>query len=342
MAEQHFVVIGNGPAGNKAALTLRLEDPDARITLINRARGGSYRPHLLPHFVAGRIEEEDLCIFSPASYKERDIKLRCGQEVIGVDFDRREIFLDHREKLSFDGLIIAVGGKPRIPEHVFVFQDLMLTLKTVDDAKVWTERLKSSESVLIIGGDLTSLSFTKELVGMGKKVYFALNEDAFWPLRFNKRLFEEVSARLSEKGVEVLKHAELTGMSRHSDGLLVVEMEAGEIVVNLIGAFFGLVPDVRFLSGSGLRIDRGILVDEYLNTGFEGVYAAGDCAQIYHPEILDYWVSIGHDNAVALGQTAALNLVGERKRAMPSSECLTECVFDVQGVNVNTSWWMEF
>jgi len=223
-----------------------------------------------------------------------------------------------------------------------VFRDLMLKLKTVEDARVWIDKLKTAESVLIIGGDLTSLSLTKELVGMGKKVYFVLNDDAFWPLRFTERLFEDVSARLSEKGVEVLRHSELTGMSRHSDGLLVVKMVESEIIVNLIGAFFGLVPDVRFLAGSGLKIDRGILVDEYLNTGFEGVYATGDCAQIYHPEILNYWVSIGHDNAVALGQTAALNLAGEKKKAMPSSECLTECVFDAQGVNVNTSWWMEF
>lgn len=342
MAEEHFVIIGNGPAGNKAALTLRDEIPEARITLISRHRGGSYMPYLLPHLVAGKIEEEDLYAFSPGSYKDSGIKLRCGQEVVGVDLDRRECLLDHREQLSFDGLIIAVGGRPRIPEHVFVFQDLMLTLKTIEDARVWINRLKSSESILIIGGDLTSLSFTKELVRMGKRVCVALNEDAFWPLRFTERLFEEVSARLSEKGVEVLRHAEIAGMSRHSDGLLAVEMEEGEIIVNLVGAFFGLVPDVRFLSGSGLKIDRGILVDEYLNTGFEGVYATGDCAQIYHPEILDYWVSVGHDNAVALGQTAALNLAGEKKKAMPSSECLTECIFDVKGVNVNTSWWMDF
>ncbi len=342
MAEQHFVVIGNGPAGNKAALTLRAEVPNARITLISRHPRGSYMPHLLPHLVAGKIEEEDLYVFSPGSYKDRGIKLRCGQEVIGVDLDRRDVLLDHREKLSFDGLIIAVGGRPRIPEHLFVLQDLMLTLKTLEDARVWIERLKSSESVLIIGGDLPSLSLTKELVEMGKKVCVALTEEAFWPLRFTERLFEEVSARLCEKGVEVLRHAEIAGMSRHSDGLLAVEMEGREIFVNLIGAFFGLVPDVRFLSRSGLKIDRGILVDEYLNTGFKGVYAAGDCAQVYHPEILDYWVSVGHDNAVALGRTAALNLAGEKEKAMPSSECFTECIFDIEGIRINTCWWMDF
>ena len=73
-----------------------------------------------------------------------------------------------------------------------------------------------------------------------------------------------------------------------------------------------------------------------LAAGFEGVYATGDCAQVYQPEIKDYWVSIGHDNAVSLGKTAALNLIGEKIKAEP------ECIFDVQGFCVNCSWWMEF
>ena len=108
------------------------------------------------------------------------------------------------------------------------------------------------------------------------------------------------------------------------------------VCADIVGAFFGLVPDVGFLAKSGLSIDRGILVDEYLNTGFKGVYATGDCAQVYHPEINDYWVSIGHDNAVALGKTAALNLIGEHIKAEP------ECIFNVNGFCVNSSWWMEF
>jgi NADPH-dependent 2,4-dienoyl-CoA reductase/sulfur reductase-like enzyme len=79
-------------------------------------------------------------------------------------------------------------------------------------------------------------------------------------------------------------------------------------------------------------------VDEYLNTGFEGVYATGDCAQIYHPAIQDYWVSIGHDNAVSLGRTAALNLLGGKVEAKVAKES----IFEVHGIKVNTSWWAEF
>ena len=127
-------------------------------------------------------------------------------------------------------------------------------------------------------------------------------------------------------------------MARLPENAIRVQFSDQTIQVGMIGAFFGLAPHVGFLARSGLPLDRGILVDEYLNTGYEGIYATGDCAQVYHKEIRDYWVSIGHENAVNLGRLAATNLVGGRVKA----EVAKETILDVQGVKVNTSWWWEF
>jgi len=336
MKDQHFVVIGNGPAGNEAALTLRNNARDARITLISKETGGCYRPHLLPSYISGKLTEENLYVFAPSSYKDLGIKLRSGQEVVDLNLETREIYLDHREIIKFEGLIISLGGKPRIPENLEVFSDLMLSLKTMHDAKLWLEKLECAETVLMIGGDLTSLSFTRQLLEMDKKIYFALNEEAFWPMRFSRTLHDDVSERLSRKGVTVLDYSRIKSMNSLTRGGVEVHTEHETVCADIVGAFFGLVPDVAFLATSGLKIDRGILVDEYLNTGFEGVYATGDCAQVYHPEINDYWISIGHDNAVALGKSAALNLIGEKIKAEP------ECIFNVDGFCVNSSWWVEF
>ena len=338
MAHEHFVIVGNGPAGNQAARILRDEAPEARITVISRDRASAYRPHLLPRLIAGRMEEAELYQCPIEAYKETGIKLRCGQEVVDVDPGKRELTLDHKEILPFDGLVIAVGGTPWIPEPLWTFKDLMLTLKTLEDAQTWIEELRGADSVLMIGGDLTSLSMTRTLLELGKKIYFLVNEDAFWPLRYDEALFSDVSRRLRDKGVEVLEHRKLEDMKLEEDKMIRVMIDGRQIRVGLIGAFFGLIPDILFLAGSGLAIDRGILVDETLGTGFDGIYATGDCAQIYHPEIRDYWVSIGHDNAVALGRTAALNLLGGRYK----TEVAPESIFDARGVRANTSWWMEF
>ena len=338
MSSEHFCIIGNGPAGNQAAQTLREKVPDARITLISRDRESCYRPNLLPDFIAGKVPEKALYVSSLDSYRDKGIKLRCGQKVVEVNLKKKELILDHKEVVRFSGLIIAVGGKPRIPENLSVFQDLIFTLKTLEDAKVWNDRLSHVDSILIMGGDLTSLAVTKALLHLDKRIYFMFNEDAFWPVRCNKALFEEASHKLTRKGVRVLSNHKLKSIAHISDHGYQIQVDDQKIQAGMIGAFFGLVPDIRFLAGSGLRIDRGVLVDEYLYAGFEGVYATGDCAQIYHPEIRDYWVSIGHDNAVAFGRIAALNLAGGKVPA----DVEAESIFDVRGIKVNTSWWTEF
>jgi len=105
----------------------------------------------------------------------------------------------------------------------------------------------------------------------------------------------------------------------------------------MVGGFFGLIPNVDFLLKSGLEIDRGILVNETLQTSYEDVYASGDCAQIYNPAIRNYWVSIGWPNAVKLGEIAAHNLLGTADKVkMPPQN-----IFSCDEVEVKTAWWQQ-
>lgn len=338
MKKTHYVVIGSGPAGSQAAFTLRLHDADARISVISSTRQSGYCPHRLPAFITGSIDRERLVGCTLHQYDEADIKLRSGQKVVDCDFDSRILTLAHREHIGFDGLIIAVGGRPRIPEWLQSGQDLLYTLKTVEDAERWKRKLATIDSVLIIGGDLSSFAVAKAMLSVDKQVYFLLDQDAFWPIRGNETLLQTVSEQLRQKGVEVVTGRRISSLEAvPGTGCQVGIDDRVLLQVGMVGAFFGLVPDIRFLAGSGLAIDRGILVDDCLFTGLPDIYAAGDCAQIYHPEINDYWISVGYENAKLLGYAAAVNLLGGRKKKVAP-----ESIFKLDGIFVNTSWWSEF
>lgn len=338
MAGDRCVIIGNGPAANHAALTLREHCPRIEVTVLGQEPVRYYKPHLLPDYIAGKLSEEDLFVNPLSFYKDLDIKLRLGQRVVGVNFSQRQIVLEHKEVVPFDGLIIACGGTPRIPEPLWMYSDLMLTLKTLADARMWMDALARVDSVLVVGGDLTSLTFTKALLSLGKKVHFMLDDDSFWPVRRTEEVLLQARSVLNARGVNVMEGRRITRITRVTEGTLEVRIDGKDLKVGAVGAFFGLIPHVKFLVRSGLDIERGILVDEYLKTRFDGVYAAGDCAQVYHPGLRDYWVSIGYKNACNLGRIAATNLVGGSLQAdvAPSS------IFRVEEIAVNTSWWTEF
>ena len=338
MAEEHFVIIGNGPAGNQAAFTLREKAPESRITILSREVVPCYKPYLIPDFIGGIATENSLYENSFDYYKSMKIKLRTCQQAEDIDIRSKRILLGHREVISYTGLIIAVGGTPIIPVPLLKYKDHMLTLKTIRDAMCWIKKLSAVETVLMIGGDLTSFAVTKTLLCLNKKVYFVLDDNALWPLRPDDTLRDEIGHCLVNQGVYLLDRREILDITKPGGRDFIVKTDKEIIDVGLIGAFFGLTPDVRFLARSGLSLDRGILVDEYLNTGFEDIYATGDCAQVYHPELSDYWVSIGHNNAIILGRIAALNLVGEKVAVKKAKES----IYDIQDIKVNSSWWLDY
>ncbi|MBN1355353.1 NAD(P)/FAD-dependent oxidoreductase [bacterium] len=338
MQSEHYVIIGNGPAANSAADILRKGDPDARITLISDEFFPYYHRHLLRHYILGKKSKEDLIVRPISYYRENRIRLRLGQKVVRIDLQTRTVFLAHMEKVHYTRLLICLGGKPRIPEIHYVYSEYFTAIKTIDDAEAFREQLPGIRSMVIVGGDLISVKMAASFLETGMNVRFLIDEDAFWPLKLDDDQRRDFTERLSARGAEVISGDVLAGVEPETEGGFRVRTRNGlSLSCDRIGAFFGLIPDVDFLVGSGLDIDRGILVNEYLQTQFEGVYAAGDCAQVYNPDLKNYWVSIGWDNALHLGQIAAHNILGSDKTAdLPPLNLLNS-----DGVKVQTAWWRD-
>ncbi|MFC1500415.1 NAD(P)/FAD-dependent oxidoreductase, partial [Candidatus Zixiibacteriota bacterium] len=291
--------------------------------------------HKLRFFISEELGEDQLVVRPPSHYREQNIRLRLGQEVQRVDLQEKTLYLKHMEKVHYTRLLLCSGGWPRIPEIHYPYRQHFTILKGLSHARGFREQISGVDRVLMVGGDLVSLKITETLLDMGREVLFMIDRDSFWPLTLTDDIRDGFAERLSKQGAEVITDDEITGIEKGESGYEVMTRHDRMISCDLVGAFFGLVPNVDFLFSSGLDIDRGILVDDHLQASDPDVWAAGDCAQIWNPAINNYWVSIGWENARILGEVAARNMLGESATAGAPKESALE----YEGIKVNTSWW---
>jgi NAD(P)H-nitrite reductase large subunit len=298
----HYVIIGDGTAGNVAADALRSGDGDARITVISAEPTHYVYRHRLAGFLTEKHGFDALIVHPPEWYEERRIQLRLAQPVTQVRPRDKSILLAHRERINYDKLLICSGERHRIPEYLSHFEQSINRFSTGKDA-------------LRLGGDMVGLQLISELLPAGKKVTLVMDEYRFWPFEFDDQMRDLMAQALANKGVEVLKDDFVTDVQKQNGGLLVKTRGGARIATDEAILCSGMVSCLEFLADSGIDMQEGVLVNDHLETSVDDVWAAGGCAQIYYQEIKDYRCSTGYVNAMTQGELAAKNMLGSREKA---------------------------
>jgi len=331
----HYVIIGNGPAGNHAAKTLREKDKKAKITIISDECIPYYYKHKLTGFIANDITREKLMVNSLEFYKKNDIRTRLGQLVEQIDPGSKQLLLQHKEKINYTQLIIASGSCARVLPSMSRYAKHLKFITSYTDVVEYKEEIQNAKEFFIFGGDLVGFKFLKMLKSMGKTASILIYPNAFWPYNLTDDMLEKITTSLSKANADIIVKDDIADIT-HQEGSYRVKTQKGiEKIVDMVFSFNGLTPNIEFAKGSGLDIDHGILVNEYLRTNIEGIYACGSCAQIYNPTVKSYTTSIGWPNAVVQGEVAALNFLGDHKVI----EDVGRKYFDLEGVKIKTSWW---
>ncbi len=334
-SSDHYVIIGNGPAGNHAALTLRQQDAASRITIISDECVPYYYKPRLTGFIADAVSREELLVCSLESYAEKKIQVRLGQRVEQIDTGSKHLLLHQKEVLAYSKLMIASGSSSRILPSMEPFASALKFVTSYTDVTGYKDQIKNARDFFIFGGDFVGFKFLRMLEAMGKNVTILIDPHAFWPYHLSDTMLDQIVSSLSKTRATVIVRDDIKRIDGR-DGAYRIETRTGvEKIVDMVFSFNGMIPNTDFARGSGIDIDHGILVDEYLKTSNDDIYACGSCAQIYHPGIKNYTVTIGWPNAVAQGEVAALNLLGEKK--IISS--VGRKYFDLEGVKIKTTWW---
>ena len=332
----HYVIIGNGPAGNHAAATLRKKDKDARITIISDECIPFYYKPKLTGFIANEIAKMKLMVNPLDSYRKQDIRVRLGQEVGQINPESKSLFLNHMEKINYTKLIIASGSRARLLPSMSSYADHLKFITSYSDVMEYKKIIQTAKDFFIFGGDLVGFKFLKMLNSIGKTVTIMIHPDAFWPFNLTDDMLDQIFTSLSRFDVHIIIKDDISTIDRRKNGSYRIKTRKGiEKTVDEVFSFNGLIPNIEFAKGSGIDIDHGILVSQYLKTNMDDIYACGSCAQIYNPGIKSYTTSIGWPNAAVQGEVAALNLLGEHKVI----ESVGRKYFDLEGVKVKTTWW---
>lgn len=310
-----YVIIGNGHAGNSAAETLRKGNPDAEIVIISSKPTHYFDHSLLATFLLDKKDITSLYVYPYTWYKERNIRLRLNQTVTKVIPDKHQLILSHNEHVYYDILLIASGAKPKLPESLSRYKNLFTFFTDAIDAMKLRERLGTVRHVTMVGGDCIALHLAGAMLKLGKSVTFILNEYNFWPLEFDETVKKKLIGCLNKKHIEIISEDITTEVIKDDIGLKVITKNGKVVKTDLAFLTSGMVPNIDFLEGSGIDVQTGILVDEYMHTSAQDIWAAGECATVYYPELKDYRQTTGEVNAKMLGNISALNMLGGKKAA---------------------------
>jgi 3-phenylpropionate/trans-cinnamate dioxygenase ferredoxin reductase subunit len=314
MADQTFVIIGANLAGGRAAEALRKEGFEGRVVLIGAEPDPPYeRPPLSKEYLRGQIAREKIFIHKPGFYEEQRIELRLGVRATGLDLQGRVVELESGERIAFDRLLLATGGRPRKLSVPGSDLDGIYDLRTVADGERIAAELRPGRRLVVIGAGFIGAEVAASARMQGLDV--TVLEMA--PVPLGRALGDEMGGIYAEihreHGVELLTGEAIDRFEGSGRVERVVGVSGRAIDCDFVVVGVGIEPATELAEAAGLAVENGIVVDEYAETSVPGVFAAGDVARFYHPVLrerlrVEHWA-----NAQNQGVLVAKNMLGRRE-----------------------------
>jgi len=294
--QMRIVVVGANAAGAKAASKAKRINPEAEITLIDRGNFISYGACGIPYYVSDTVAQLKELMSTPVGVvrdavffkKVKGITVRTHTEVVSIDRKNKVLHLLESDgaagsRLAYDRLILATGSSPLIPRLSNVDLPNILTVKSIEDAKLLKERAIAGCAACIVGGGLIGLETAEALRQKGMRVTVVEMRDQLLPGVLDPELAFLVQRQMTQQGVTVLTGCRVTGFDGNP---AVAKVLAGqsEIPADLVVIASGVSPNVALARDAGIEIGvtGAIAVDARLSTSDPDIYACGDCCESTH------------------------------------------------------------
>ncbi len=310
-APRHHVIVGAGTAGLSAVEAIRRACPDDAVTILSAEPEPPYSPTVLPHLLAGRIDETRIALRPESFFARGRCRLRLGAAVAGLDAARRRLRLGDGTALDYDALLLASGSESVRPALENPQGVELLAFTRLGDLRALRARLGDGARVAVLGAGLIGMELAEALVhrGRGIRVTMIEQERQVLPRSFDAELAGEIAALFESRGVALRLGRRATALERAGRGVALTLSDGRREPADVVVACVGVRPCAGYLAGAGLAIGRGVLVDRRMATSLPGVWAAGDVAEGssadgtmgVHPVL---------PTAAGQGRVAGLNMAG--------------------------------
>jgi len=303
MTDFRYLIIGGGMTADAAARGIREADAKGSIGIISSEPHPPYaRPPLSKALWKGEPED--------AIWKHTEtagVEIHLGRRVTAIHPQQKSVTDDRGKAVSYDKLLLATGGTPR---RLALPSEQIIYYRTYDDYRRLRALANEKLKFLVLGGGFIGSEVAAALRMAGREVTMLIPEDGIGARVFPADLSHFLVDYYREQGVDVRSGEGLASLSQSAGKVIVKTTKGKEIPVDVIVAGLGIQPNVEIAEQAGVRVENGIVVDEMLRTNVPDVFAAGDVANFYNPQ-LGARMRVEHeDNANSMGAAAGRSMAG--------------------------------
>lgn len=307
-----YIIVGASAAGMAAAHTIRLHDGQGSVTVLSDEPDTPYYRPLIPFVVSGKKRAEDMLLSGCGPYTSRDIFVKTGARVESVNTAEKTVSVQGSGNLAYEKILFATGSRPYIPPEIKGTDATgVFALRTLDHARNMVKRIETTDHAVMLGGGLLNLKAAFALLERGLKVTLVV-----YSPEVLSRLMEPEDAllireALDRAGLKIKTGCAATHILADHTGVTGVALDhGGEMSCQMVCIGKGVRPNVKFLKGSDVHVERGIVTDRYTACSVPDTYAAGDVAVTFKAGSGERIRTALWTNAVEMGRCAGRNMAG--------------------------------
>ncbi|WP_297788655.1 FAD-dependent oxidoreductase [uncultured Anaerococcus sp.] len=303
-----YLIIGNGIAGLSATEEIRKKDENATILIVSEEKPSTYWRTRLSDLISKDFTDDEIFVKKHPWYNERKIEERLATKVEKIDPEKRIAYLTNGEEIAFAKALLATGATAFVPPIKNVDAQGVFAIRTVDDLRNFKNYVAGKKEVVVIGGGILGLEAAFSAQKLGLSITVIESFDYLLARQLDRELSEKLESKLNEMGIKTFTGKNTEEILTKDGVVCGIKLSDGTTIsADAIMVQAGIRSNIKIAQDSGLQTERGIMVDDHLETAHKGIFAAGDCAQIGKFTI-GLWTS-----SQEMGKIAGHNMTGDNE-----------------------------